>query len=139
MHSVILKWALRNNFITTAVPGYTTFQQMEMDFSVTYDLEYNPEENKFLEHRNVKLSLAYCRQYQQCLSTCPKGVDIHNLMRTHMYATCYTNFYQARDTLDEIPRGKGLDACVSCETCRAKCVNRVDIGKRIEELRTIYV
>ena len=139
IQTAVLKWVLRNDFITTAIPGYTTFQQMEEDFSVAYDLEYTPEEIKFLEDRDVKLSLGYCRQCQQCLSTCPKGVDIPTLMRTHMYAACYTNFYQARDALDEIPRGKGLDACVSCETCRAKCVNHIDIGKRIDELKTIYV
>jgi len=138
IHTAVLKWALRNDFIATAIPGYRNFQQMEEDFSVAYDLEYTPEEKRFLEDREVKLSLGYCRQCQQCLSTCPKGVDIPTLMRTHMYAACYSNFYQARDTLDEIPGGKGLDACVSCETCRAHCVNRVDIGKRIEELKTIY-
>jgi len=138
MHTAVLKWALRNDFIATAIPGYTTFQQMEEDFSVAYDLEYTPEEKRFLKDRVVKLSLGYCSQCQQCLSTCPKDVDIPTLMRTHMYAACYTNFYQARDTLDEIPRGKGLDACVSCETCRANCVNSVDIPRRIDELKVIY-
>jgi predicted aldo/keto reductase-like oxidoreductase len=138
MHTAVLKWALRNDFIATAIPGYTTFQQMEEDFSVAYDLEYTPEEKRFLKDRVVKLSLGYCRQCQQCLSTCPKGVDIPTLMRTHMYAACYTNFYQARDTLDEIPRGIGLDACASCETCRANCVNSVDIPRRIDELKVIY-
>ena len=115
MHTAVLKWALRNDFIATAIPAYTTFQQMEEDFSVAYDLKYTLEEKRFLEDRDVKLSLGYCRQCQQCLSTCPKGVDIPTLMRTHMYVACYTNFYQARDTLDEIPRGKSLDACVLCE------------------------
>jgi len=139
VHSAVLKWALRNDFITTAVPGYTTFQQMEEDLSVAHDLEYTPEEKKFLEDREVRFSLGVCRQCSRCVPTCPKGVDIPTLMRTHMYATCYSNFSQARDALDEIPRRKGLDACVSCETCRANCVNRVDIGRRIDELKTIYV
>jgi len=139
MHSAVLKWALRNDVITTAVPGYTTFQQMEEDISVAHDLEYTPEEKKFLEDREVRFSLGVCRQCYRCAPTCPKGVDIPTLMRTHMYAICYSNFSQARDALDEIPRRKGLDACVSCETCSANCVNRVDIGRRIDELKTIYV
>ena len=138
MQTAVLKWVLRHNFITTAITGYTTFQQMEEDFSVAYDLEYTPEEKKFIEDRGVKCSMGVCLQCNSCLPTCPKGVDIPTLMRTHMYAACYTNFYQARDTLDEIPRGKGLDACVSCETCRANCVNSVDIPRRIDELKVIY-
>ena len=139
MHTAVLKWALRNKNITAAIPGYANFQEMEEDFSVSYNLKYNPEEKKFLEDKNVKLSLGYCRQCQQCLSTCPKGVDIPTLMRTHMYATCYTNFYQARHTLDSIPKEKNLNMCTKCNECTAVCANHIDIGKRIDELKTIYV
>jgi predicted aldo/keto reductase-like oxidoreductase len=138
MHTAVLKWALRNDFISTAIPGYTTFQQMEEDFSVAYDLEYTPEEKEFLEDKNVKLALGYCHQCARCVPTCPKGVDIPNLMRTHMYATRYANFYQARDTFDEIPGERGLQACATCETCTAGCVNQINIAQRIEELKVIY-
>ncbi len=137
-HTAVLKWVLRNDFISTAIPGYTTFEQMQDDFSVAYDLDYTPEEKKFLEDRDVKLSMGYCRQCDRCLASCPKGADIPSLMRTHMYAASYTNFHQARDTLIEIPKGKGLDACASCETCGAKCANDVDIADRINELKIIY-
>ena len=138
LHTAVLKWVLRHDFITTAVPGYTNFQQMEEDFSVAYNLEYTNEEKKFLEDRNVKLSLGYCHQCQRCVSTCPNGVDIPTLMRTHLYATCYGNFYQARDALDSIASGKGLEACGACDACRAHCVNRIDLAKRIDELKVIY-
>ncbi|MEA3477452.1 MAG: hypothetical protein U9R60_04680, partial [Bacteroidota bacterium] len=70
--------------------------------------------------------------------TCPNGVDIPALMRIHMYAACYTNFYQARDTLDEIPRGKSIQICISCKTCVAKCANSVNIARRMDELKMIY-
>jgi len=140
LHTAVLKWALQNDFITTAVPGYTTFEQMEEDFSVAYDLEYTEEEKKFLEDRKVKLAMkGYCQQCSRCLPSCPNGVDIPALMRTHMYAACYANFYQARDTLDEIPKGKGLDECASCSKCLARCVSQVDITTRIDELKMIYV
>jgi len=139
VHTAVLKWALKNDFITTAIPGYTTFQQMEEDFSVAYDLEYTEEEKKFLEDRKVKLSLGYCRQCQTCLATCPYGVDIPTLMRTHMYASCYSNFYQARDAMDSIPTEKGLRVCQSCQSCNASCVNRIDIGQRIDELKNLFV
>lgn len=139
MHTAVLKWALRNEYITTAIPGYGNFQQMEEDFSVAYDLEYTPEEKTFLQDRNTKLSMGYCLQCKQCIPTCPFGVDIPTLMRTHMYAACYTNFYQAKDTLNDIPRERGLSACASCASCQANCVQHIDIKKRIEELKIIYV
>lgn len=140
LHPAVLKWVLRHDFITCAIPGYTTFPQMEEDFSVAYDLEYTPEERAFLDDRNVKLALqSYCRQCGSCLTTCSKGVDIPALMRVHMYAACYANFGQARVTLDELSDAKGLAACSSCETCTARCARRVPIDKRIQELKTIYV
>ena len=138
MHTAVLKWALRNDFITTAIPGYTTFQQMVEDFSVARDLEYTAEEKKFLKDRNVKFSLGYCIQCQRCVPTCPDKVDIPNLMRVHLYASCYSNFYQARHTLDNIVSERNLHKCLTCDTCSARCVNSIDISKRINELKTIY-
>lgn len=138
MHTAVLKWVLRNDNIATAIPGFSNYQQMEEDFSVAYDLEYTPEEKLFLEDRNVKLAMGYCHQCYKCVPTCLKEVDIPTLMRTYMYAACYTNFYQARDALNSIPKGKDISVCRSCKTCKAVCVNRIDIGKRIDELKAIF-
>jgi predicted aldo/keto reductase-like oxidoreductase len=136
MHTAVLKWALNNNIITSAVPGYTTFQQLEEDFSVSKNLQYTPEEKKFLEDRDVKLSLGYCTQCQSCLNSCPKGVDVPSLMRTHLYALCYANVYQARDTLESTSHQ--LELCKQCDSCTARCNQSVPIGNRIEDLKILY-
>ncbi len=139
LHTAMLKWALQKDFITTAIPGYTNFREMEEDFSVAYDLTLTPEEKKFLDDKNVKYSLGYCQQCRECIATCPKKINIPDLMRTHMYAACYSNFYQARDTIDDIPSERGLSACRSCGNCVAVCKNNIDIKKRIDELMVMYV
>jgi len=139
MHTALLKWVLRHDFITTAIPGVQNFQELEEDLSVAYDLKYTTEERKFLQDRNVKLGMAsVCQQCYACTPTCPKGVDIPTLIRTHMYAKCYTNFYQARETLGEIPKYRGLDQCALCDSCQAICQNKIDIAQRIDELKVIY-
>jgi predicted aldo/keto reductase-like oxidoreductase len=139
LHTAILKWVLQHEFITSAIPGVTNFKELEEDFSVAFDLHYTEEEKKFLEDREVKLLMGKnCRQCGRCENTCPNGVDIPALMRVHMYAVCYHNFYQAKDTFLEIPPEKGLKICSSCETCTAKCVNLVNIRSRIKELKLIY-
>jgi len=139
LQTAVLKWVLRNENITTAIPGYTNFKQMEEDFSVAYELEYTPEEKQFLEDRGIQLALAYCHQCKRCIPTCPHQVDIPTLMRIHMYASCYSNFYQARDALDSIPKEQSLQRCKSCNTCKAICVNHINISNRIDELKEIYV
>jgi predicted aldo/keto reductase-like oxidoreductase len=133
-----LKWVLRNRNITTAIPGYTTYEHMEQDFSVVRGIEYTPEEKAFLADNDVRVSMGFCRQCRVCIDTCPRGADIPTLMRTHMYAAQYTNFHHARATLDEVPGGRGLDACTACLSCVARCANGVDIARNIEELRVIY-
>ncbi|MGC8893064.1 MAG: aldo/keto reductase [Candidatus Saccharicenans sp.] len=139
LNAALLKWVLRHEFITTAVPGFTTFDQLNEDITVAYNLEYTPEEKKFLENRLVKTQMAaVCRLCGQCQATCSHKVDIPNILRAHMYATAYGNLYEARETLDSIEQGKSIEACLDCEDCTARCVRGVNIKRRIEELKTLY-
>jgi uncharacterized protein len=137
MHPAMLKWAVREPSITTAVPGCTTFQQLEEDVAVGLDPEYTPAERKFLEDRKVRLTLGYCVQCRRCTGTCPNGADVPSLMRVHQYAARYNNFEAARRTLDGLAAGSGLDACVSCAGCSAACVRDVPVRERIGDLRTL--
>jgi predicted aldo/keto reductase-like oxidoreductase len=133
-----LKYVLRNDKFATAIPGYTNFEHMEQDFSVAYGLDLTPEEKNWLSDKSIPMAAGFCQQCENCVGTCPNGVDIPTLMRTHMYAAQYANFYQARATLDEIPEGMGLRACASCSECNARCANAVDIPHAIGELKTMY-
>lgn len=133
-----LKWALRNENIATVIAGYDSYEHMNEDFSVAYDLEYTLEERKFLTDNDIKLSLEFCRQCRKCLVSCPHKTDIPTLMRTHMYAAQYGNFYQARETLEDMRADESLAACGSCNSCVAECVNSVNIPRKIDELKLIY-
>lgn len=133
-----LKWVLRNENITTSIPGFVNYEHMKEDFSVAFNLKFTPDEKKLLSDNNVKLSMGFCRQCRQCLTSCPNSIDIPTLMRIHMYAAQYGDFYLARATLDEIPKGKGLEVCKSCHVCTARCLNTVDIPRRIDELKMMY-
>ncbi|MFC2170039.1 4Fe-4S dicluster domain-containing protein, partial [Acidobacteriota bacterium] len=140
VHRALLKWAVHNENITCAIPGSANYEQLEENFSVAYDLEYTPEEKEFLEDKGVKMAVkGFCRQCDLCLSTCPKGVDIPTLMRTHMYAVRHISFYEAREALETLPREKSVEKCASCKSCRAQCNTGVDIPKRIGELKAIFV
>jgi predicted aldo/keto reductase-like oxidoreductase len=134
-----LKWVLRNPEITTAIPGYTNFDHMKEDFSVALGLDYNNDEKKFLAEKNLQASVQFCQQCENCVPTCPNGVDIPTLMRTHMYAAKYGNFVHARATLDEIAANVGLKNCADCSGCSAKCVNYIRIADNIRDLKAMYL
>lgn len=136
--TAILKWALRVEGITTAIPGYTNFDHMKEDFSVAYGLDYRDDEKKYLKDKNVLLGSAFCRQCEKCLASCPKGTDIPSLMRSSMYLVQYSNLYQARDTMDSIDKGRNLENCKDCSFCMAACANKIDISERISDLKTVF-
>jgi predicted aldo/keto reductase-like oxidoreductase len=138
MQAAMLKWVLRHDSITTAIPGYTNFQHMTEDLSVGADLEYTEEEKRFLADNELMIGLGFCRQCRRCLASCPLGAEVPKLVRAHMYAAQYSNFRQARAVLAGIESGRGIEACGSCETCTARCANSVDIAYRIDELKIIY-
>ena len=102
------------------------------------DLEYTEDEKRFLADNEMMMGLGFCRQCRACVASCPHGVEVPELMRTHMYAAQYSNFRQARVTLDEIPAGRSIAACKGCDTCSAKCAHHVDIAYRIENLKLMY-
>jgi predicted aldo/keto reductase-like oxidoreductase len=83
--------------------------------------------------------MAYCQQCSQCVPTCPRGVDIPTLMRTHMYAARYGNFLHARATLDEIGGSARLASCGDCSECGARCSNYVRIAENIRDLKSMYL
>jgi predicted aldo/keto reductase-like oxidoreductase len=133
-----LKWVLRHEHITTAIPGYDNYQHMKEDFSVVGNIDYTDPEQGFLSDNSITLGFGFCHQCRQCMAQCPHNVDIPTLMRTHMYAAQYANFSEARMTFDGIPKSHSLAACSRCDSCRAACANTVDIGRRIEELKLIF-
>lgn len=137
VQTAVLKWALRNPSITCAVPGFTTFSQLDEDVAVARDLALTEAEKKFLADRKIKLAMAHCVQCGECRGTCPSGVETPALMRAHMYLR-YPNVFQARDTLAALPAGRGLEACVACASCVARCRGRIDIGRRIDLLKTHF-
>ena len=100
-----LKWVLRNENITTTIPGTDTFEHMRENFALARNLEYTDDEKAFLTDNRIQLSMGFCRQCRTCLASCPQNAEIPDLMRTHMYSTQYGNLHLARATLDEILNG----------------------------------
>lgn len=135
--TALLKWVLNHDFVTTAIPGFSTYEHLEQDFSVVGNLEYTKDEKSFLNDTSFVADAQFCQQCGQCREDCPKKADIPTLMRSHMYATQYRSAALARDTVAQISSGHGLDACRDCASCAAKCRHDVNISRKIEELKNL--
>ena len=100
--TALLKWVLNHDFITTAIPGFSTYEHLEQDFSVARNLAYTDEEEQFLADKSFVAQAEFCQQCGQCKDECPKQVDIPALMRAHMYAVQYRNTGMAREMLASV-------------------------------------
>jgi predicted aldo/keto reductase-like oxidoreductase len=133
--TALLKWVLRHPEVATAVPGCTSMGQIEENFAVAYDLEYDEAERRFLEQTGARFAAGFCLQCGQCVETCPQRVAVPDLMRAHMYSTAYGNPFEAERAVHDIPDGRGLDRCAGCRQCHAQCRRGVDVAERIGELK----
>ena len=137
--TALLKWVLNHDFIATAIPGFSTYEHLEQDFSVVHNLAYTDAEKKFLANKTFIAQAEFCQQCGQCREECPKRVDIPALMRSHMYAVQYRNVSMARHVLAKSESGRGLDACRSCQSCQARCRNTVQIARKIAQLKELQL
>jgi len=135
--TALLKWALHHEFVTTAIPGFSTYEHLEQDFSVAWSLAYTKEEKEFLADNSFAEAAEFCRQCGECTNDCPQQVAIPTLMRSHMYAVQYRNEGLAQNILMSAAPGRGLDACVACKSCPVICRNSVQISRKIAELKTL--
>jgi predicted aldo/keto reductase-like oxidoreductase len=83
-----LKFALQDTNLHTAIPGFTTFDQMELDLSVMEDLTLTEQEYADLR-LDEKTGGLYCQACGQCLPQCPRQLPIPDVMRSYMYAYGY--------------------------------------------------
>jgi len=133
-----LKWVLQNENVHTTIPGFSTFDQMETDLSVMEDLTLTPQEKADLK-MGEKLSMTglYCSQCRQCMSQCPKELDIPTLMRSYMYAYGYRNLAKARETMEGIEIDLSRPACNDCTTCSVKCTMGFNVRDKILDISRI--
>jgi predicted aldo/keto reductase-like oxidoreductase len=136
-HAAALKWVLKDENVCTTIPGITTFDQMDLDFSVMANLKLSPEELRDLEISAMLKGPLFCQNCRECIPTCPQKVQIPTLMRAYMYKEGYKNLYQAQMTVADLPPHRGLAVCTNCPTCTATCPNGIAIHTRLRSLMSM--
>ncbi len=128
-----LKWALNNPHITTAIPGMTSFDQLDLNMQVMKDIALTAQEKTDLKLGEPQAGGGfYCQGCNQCLAQCPKALPIPSLMRGYMYAYSYKNLGAAYDLLVslDVPQAP----CADCSRCAVKCAMGFDVRERASDI-----
>jgi predicted aldo/keto reductase-like oxidoreductase len=134
--TALLKWVLHHNSVATLISAFGSYDHIDQNVSVAFDLTYTNEEKDFLANKKLLADLEFCHQCQQCKPGCALGAEIPSLMRTHMYALqYYPGTGHPHEMLATIEKGKGLDACANCDHCTASCAWTVNIPRKIKQLQ----
>jgi len=131
-HQAALKWVLQHEFVTTAIPGVTTFEAVDEDLAVM-GMKLTRMERKTLYKYGKIIDKNYCRMCDKCNQTCKYNVDISENMRALMYAECYGDLELGKETFYQLPENSRATACLSCDSCTAKCVNGLNISARLQK------
>jgi predicted aldo/keto reductase-like oxidoreductase len=129
-----LKWALREPWVHTAIPGMTTYEQLEENLKAVANLALTTQERtdlRLMEPQRV--GALFCHQCGACLGSCPRGVNIPLLMRSFMYLQAYGDAEKARHTWAD---GAGAPLpCTRCSPCQARCVRGVSVASAVAAMR----
>ena len=126
-----LKWVLQDPNVHTAIPGFTTFDQMELDLSVMEDLTLTDSEKQDLRLGALKNGL-YCQGCEKCLYQCKRHLPIPDIMRAYMYAHGYKNPSVAQELLFSLNLPENI--CGDCEQCSVSCTKGFNVSKRIKDI-----
>ncbi len=133
-HTAALKWVLEDENVCTSIPGMTTFDQLDHNLNVMNNMALTAREGAYIQVASKAKGKMYCQNCRSCIPSCPKAVEIPNLMRAFMYAKGYGNYIQARETVVGLPQKRGLNVCRICPSCTASCPNGINIGSRMSTL-----
>ena len=124
-----LKWALQNPNIHTAIPGFTSFDQLEECLEAALSPELTDDEKRFL---SAGVDSLYCNGCRQCVEQCPEHLPIPEMMRAYMYNYGYKAPALAKDVIMEL--GVSENPCGNCGSCEVKCTSGFHIAEKIEDI-----
>ncbi len=131
-----LKWVLADENVHTTIPGFTTFDQLELAMSVMQDLRLTPEEKDDLNvGEKLGLNGLYCPQCQRCLAQCRQGLEIPVMMRAYMYAYGHRNLAAAKETVRDV--GVADAPCAACPACTVNCHMGFDVREKVLDVARV--
>jgi predicted aldo/keto reductase-like oxidoreductase len=132
-----LKWALRDAYVHTTIPGMTDMDQLEENLKAMSE-PYSPREEKLLARQLEFITPLYCRMCGECDGHCAKGLPVADVLRYAMYADGYGQFELGRDHFKQLPAELSSIRCGDCPTCTVNCRHGVKVRERLSRAQEMF-
>ena len=129
-----LKWIWQNPHITTSLPGFSNYDELEECLSAGHAPELQPSEEQYLSSLMANETL-YCQHCDACAGQCPQNLPIPDIMRAYMYTYGYHRPQMSKAVLADL--GVPANACVECDSCTVQCRSGFDVGAKIAAIRPV--
>jgi predicted aldo/keto reductase-like oxidoreductase len=136
-HQAALKYILRDQNVSAAVPGVTTIEQIEQCAAVMGASLSRNNLNELNQYQSFLLG-RICTLCGGCLGECPYGVLRSDLLRAVMYHEGYENDSLARKSLLSISR-QDIERCSECPSCFVVCTRGLDMKAQIKMAKEFMV
>lgn len=125
-----LKWAVRNPYVHTSIPGIQDLDMLDENFKAV-SAGWKAADVPLLAAQMKAISPLYCRICGKCGYECEKGLPHSDIIRIVSYADGYGEFALARERWNELPEETRAIRCSDCAACSVKCPNGVNVAQRV--------
>ena len=132
-----LKWALRDKFVHTTIPGITDMEQLEENIKAMAE-PFSSHEEHLLARQLEYITPLYCRMCGECDGHCAKGLPVQDVLRYVMYADGYGEFELGRDHFKKLPAHLAAVRCGDCADCTVNCRFGVKVRQRLSRAQEMF-
>jgi len=127
-HQAALAWVLANPGVTLAIPGMTSYAQVEENLGAR-GKRFALADRIALGRYALEIGDRHCGMCGACGGVCPNGVEVPNVLRSLTYLEGYREESLARSAYGSLPPGRNAAACGECETCLHTCRLGLPVGR----------
>lgn len=125
-----IRWVLSNPNIDTCIPTMSSYSHVEEYVSAS-GRPLTKEDIEIIKNYQALANKIYCRvSCRECLSSCPEGVAINEILRFAMYFENYGMEKEAMRYYSELDETKKP---YKCSTCYGYCENSCPYGIKIRD------
>jgi len=130
-----LKFILEKEYITCAIPGMCSMEQLEQNVKAADNPVLDESEREELLKEARELGNTFCRRCGYC-QPCPVGINIPMMFMFEGYYTRYNLQQWAQERFNTLP--VKASECVKCGLCETKCPYNLPIRDMLETVKDLF-